>query len=431
MKRGLDLGVFHIIPLLLMAAAPGITATATAGDSLAATRNELPILPLDTVLSRVLARNPELRMWELRAQGRSEAARGATAWMAPEFGVGGNELPYGGGTSDMTPGDPALMLSVLQMIPGPGKRGARQRHLASLADRDRAEGRWMRSQLLADAKSQYFRMVTTTRKLGVLREAEEVMAFMLEVAEVRFKLRQSDLATVFEARARLEELKTMGTREESMRKQAGMALALLMASPEQAAFAPDTALRLRGYAESPEPVDLDRRGDIAMVGREIKSMELNLEVMRSQGRPDFGFQFNHMEMLDMGRRFSAMAMMTLPLAPWSSGMVRADVASMEKDIESMQSELEARRLMARRMATEMRLMLQSETAQFTRFEQKVTPAYRKSLDASMAAYQEGAGDLFRVLDTWDRWVMARMEALEHLEKALVLEAEYERESGRL
>ena len=163
-------------------------------------------------------------MWELRAQSRIEAAKGANAWMAPELGVGGSELPYGS-ASDMTPGDPALMLSARQMIPGPGKRGARRRYLESLAEGDRAEGRWMRARLLADAKSQYFRMATTTRKLAVLREAESVMAFMLEVAEVRFKLRRDDMATVFEARARLQELKTMGTGEEAIRRQAASALA--------------------------------------------------------------------------------------------------------------------------------------------------------------------------------------------------------------
>ncbi len=368
-------------------------------------------------------------MWELRAQSRIEAAKGANAWMAPELGVGGSELPYGS-ASDMTPGDPALMLSARQMIPGPGKRGARRRYLESLAEGDRAEGRWMRARLLADAKSQYFRMATTTRKLAVLREAESVMAFMLEVAEVRFKLRRADMATVFEARARLQELKTMGTGEEAMRRQAASALAYLMAAPEQAAFAVDTAVSLQGYSQEAETPDIDRRGDIARVDREIKSMELNLESMRRQGRPDFGIQFDHMEMLDMGRRFSAMAMMTLPLAPWSGSMVRADVASMQKEILSMRSDREARRLMAQRMAAEMRLMLLSESAQYTRFQEEVTPAYRKSLDAAMAAYQEGVGDLFRVLDTWDRWVMARMEALEHQEKALILEAEYERESGR-
>jgi outer membrane protein TolC len=323
------------------------------------------------------------------------------------------------------------MVSVRQMIPGPGKSAARKRYLASLADKEMAEGLWMRAQLLADAKIQYFRMASSTRKRVVLREAEGVMAFMLEVAEVRFKLRRADMATVFEARARLEELKSMRSMEESMGRQALSALSLLMAAPDQAPFAADTGVRLQGYAQAQGKVDLGKRGDIVRIDRELKSMEFNLEVMRRQGRPDFGIQFEHMEMFDMGRRYSAMAMMTLPFVPWSSSMVRSDVNAMRKDIEAMRADRDARRLMARRMAAEMLLMLQNESAQFTLFNEKIAPAYRKSLDAAMAGYQEGAGDLFRVLDTWDRWVMARMQSLEHLEKALVLEAEYERESGKL
>lgn len=216
-----------------------------------------------------------------------------------------------------------------------------------------------------------------------------------------------------------------------MRQQALSALSLLMASPDQPAFAADTGVHLKGYAQERGVEDIGKRGDIVRIDRELKSMELNLEVMRLQKRPDFGVQFDHMEMFEMGRRYSAMAMMTLPFAPWSSSMVRSDVEAMRKDIASMRAERDARRLMAGRMAAEMLLMLKNESAQYALFNDGVSPAYRKSLDAAMAAYQEGAGDLFRVLDTWDRWVMARMQTAEHLEKALVLEAEYERETGKL
>lgn len=410
---------------LMVTALPVTAASSAPHDS-------LPVLSLDTVLARVLNRNPEIRMWELRAQAKAAAAEGAKAWMAPELGLGGADLPYGM-ASDMASGDPAMMISLRQMIPGPGKRAARGNHLASLAEKEKAAGIQARSRLIADARSQYYRLAMSHRKQGVLREAEGVMAFMLEVAEARFKHRRADLATVFEAQAGLVKLQSMLAMEESMGRQARSALAHLMAMPEAAAFSADTAdaaLKLRDIDPAGGDSSLNRRGDILRMDRELSSMELGLESMRRQGRPDFGIQVDHMEMFRMGRRYSAMAMMTLPWAPWASGMVRSDVKAMRKEIESMRADREAMRLMARRMAEEMLIMLRSESALFRRSAEEIAPAYRKSLDAAMAAYQEGAGDLFRVLDTWDRWVMARMESLEHLEKALVLEAEYERESGR-
>lgn len=391
-------------------------------------------LPLETALERVRTRNPELRMWEQKAQARSAQAEGAKAWMAPEVGIGGTELPYGQmeDPSMEAPGDPALMLSFRQMVPGWGKRKARGRYLASLAGTERAGGAWMRARLLADAKGQYFRMGTAARRLAVLGESERVMEYMVKVAETRFRNRQADLATVEQAKARLHELGTMRIMEESMERQAASALALLMADSSSSPFSVDTTLGLRGYADQPaESLQVDTRADLAQVDESIQSMQLNLEWMRRQGRPDFGFQFDHMEMFDMGRRFSVMGMVTLPSAPWSSGMIRADAKAMAKDIEAMRSEREARRLMGLRMAREMRVMLKSETERYRRFTDGVIPSYRISLDAAMAAYQEGAGDLFRVLDIWDDWVMARMTALDHFGRALVLEAEYERETGGL
>ncbi len=393
----------------------------------------LPVLSLDSALAHVAARNPELRIWEEKAQARSAQAEGAKAWMPPELGVGGSQLPYGSGeAANMAPGDPALMVSFRQMIPGPGKRESHARYLTSLALRERAGGAWMRTVLLADAKIQYFKMAAAERRLAVLAEGESVMSYMLKVAETRFRHRQTDLATVQEAKARLLELGSMRLMEKATEKSAAAALSTLMADSALFEYSVDTALSLRGYALlPPDSVKVAARSDLAQIDATVQSMRLNVEWMSRQGRPDFGIQFDHMEMFDMGRRYSVMGMMTLPLAPWSGGMIRSEVRSMQKDLQSMGSERAAHTLMALRMAREMQVMLKSEVDQLGQYDGQIVPAYRMGLDAAMAGYQEGTGDLFRVLDTWDHWVMARMTALEHFGKALVLEAEYERETGKL
>ena len=392
-----------------------------------------PLLSMDTVFNRVLTRNPELKMWEQKSQAKFAQAAGAKSWIAPDIGVGGTELPYGMGESGtMAPGDPALMISFRQMIPGWGKLGSRSRYLVSLANQDKAGGAWMKAILLADAKTQYFKIAIAERRLVVLAETEAVMSYMLKVAESRFKHRQADLAIVQEAKAKLGELGAMRTMESSNREQAVSALRLLMADSSLLDFSVDTTLSLRGYAnQASESLQVDMRPDLVQVDESVKSMELNLDWMRRQNRPDFGIQFDHMEMFDMGRRYSIMGMVTLPWAPWSKGMVSSEIKAMNLDLKSMRSERQARKLMALRMAREMHLMLKTEVEQARQYSENVIPAYRMSLDASMATYQEGSGDLFRVLDTWDRWVMARMAALEHFGRALVLEADYERETGKL
>ena len=414
-------------------AAPAPETPQRAGSGQISAPSSLFVLSMDTVLNRVLDRNPELKMWEQKAQAKTALGASAKAWMAPEIGIGGSDLPYGmGEAANMVPGDPAMMFSVRQMIPGFGKNGSRARYLESLAAQDKAGGAWMRANLLADAKTQYSRIATADHRLTVLGEAEAVMAYMLKVAEARFKHRQADLATVQEAKARLEELGAMRIMERSNRNQAVSALRLLMADSSLVEFSVDTSLGLRGYAaQATEDVQVDSRPDLEQADDAVRSMELNVDWMRRQNRPDFGIQFDHMEMFDMGSRYSVMAMVTLPWAPWSSGMVRSEVKGMKLDIQSMRSERNARKLMALRMAREIHLMLKAETEQANQYTGSVVPSYRMSLDASMAAYQEGSGELFRVLDTWDRWVMARMTALEHLGRALVLEAEYERETGKL
>ena len=65
-------------------------------------------------------------------------------------------------------------------------------------------------------------------------------------------------------------------------------------------------------------------------------MQLNQQLQKFQAKPDFKIRFDHMQPLgNMPTVFTAMAMVSIPIAPWSSKMYKSEVKGMGYDIEAM------------------------------------------------------------------------------------------------
>lgn len=130
---------------------------------------------------------------------------------------------------------------------------------------------------------------------------------------------------------------------------------------------------------------------------------------------------------NMPTQFSAMAMVSIPIAPWSSKMYKAEVRGMQYEIEAMKKGREA-------ILTETRGMLAGMANQIIRMEQqlgnyetKIIPALRKNYQTLMLAYEENREQLPIVIDGWEALNMAQMEYLEKMEAYYTMIVSYEKE----
>ncbi len=82
------------------------------------------------------------------------------------------------------------------------------------------------------------------------------------------------------------------------------------------------------------------RNDIKKMEYNIQSMQLNIEAMKKQSRPDFRLRFDHMSPLTkmMPKAFSVMGMVSIPIAPWSSTMYKSEAKGMTYEIAAMNKE---------------------------------------------------------------------------------------------
>lgn len=389
------------------------------------------VLSLDSVLAIIDRQNPMLQEYDKRAKAFDEYATGARSWMAPMVGAGTFMTPYGNQML-MDEGDKgAWMFTIEQEIPNPAKLNANRRYLLSRGGVEK-EGRSIQfNTLRAEARTYYYQWLVAEEKLKVLNENERIIDLMLKLARIRYPYNQGSLGNVYKAEGRLNEVQNMKLMTRSDIEEKGFRLKALMNIPGTDSIMIDTATVIDfTYDEIINDTSAlsDQRSDIRQIDQTIEVMRLNQQLQKFQAKPDFKIKFDHMQPIgNMPTQFSAMAMVSIPIAPWSSKMYKAEVRGMQYEIEAMKKGREA-------ILTETRGMLGGMANQIMRMEQqlenykaKIIPALRKNYQTLMLAYEENREQLPIVIDGWEALNMAQMEYLEKVEEYYTMIVTYEKE----
>ncbi|RIJ34329.1 TolC family protein [Pontibacter oryzae] len=391
-------------------------------------------LPLDSVLQNIRSNNPMLQQYDLRAKAQDAYAEGATSWMAPMVGGGLFMVPYSGNAEDPSDRQGSYMLSAEQAIPNPAKQRAKQAVFDSRAAIEQAKAEVLYNELRAKAKTAYYNQVVLTKKLNVLQDNARIMEYMLKLARIRYPYSQGKLGSIYKAEARLHEVENMQLMTQSEIQQQSVQLNILMSLPKAQPLAVDTLLSI------PAPVALStdtaylnqNRSDLRQLDRTIESMRLSVEQERLERKPDFRVSFNHMTPRSsmMPGMFTAMGMVSIPIAPWSGKMYKANTKAMNLEVEAMQRERESILNEAQGMIRNMALELNAKREQVENYRTKILPALKKNYDVTMLAYEQNSTDLPDVIDAWEALNMAQMEYLNNLQALYQLAAAYEREVER-
>jgi cobalt-zinc-cadmium efflux system outer membrane protein len=171
-----------------------------------------------------------------------------------------------------------------------------------------------------------------------------------------------------------------------------------------------------------------QRSDVRQLDRTIEVMRLNQQLQKVQSRPDFKIRFDHMQPLgDMPTQFTAMAMVSIPIAPWSSRMYKSELKGMHYDIEAMKRGRESILIETRGMLAGMSARLRGMQLQLDNYLTKIIPALRKNYETVMLAYEENREQLPMVIDAWEALNMAQMEYLNKREEYYIMIVNYEKE----
>jgi cobalt-zinc-cadmium efflux system outer membrane protein len=389
------------------------------------------VLPLDSIIAIMERQNPMLQEYDNKAKALTIYAKGAKSWMAPMIGAGTFMLPYSKEEGMHESDKGAIMFSFEQSIPNPAKLNANKNYLESLAAIEEQRRSVQFNKLRSEAKTYYYAWLVAEKKIKLLKENERILELMLKTARIRYPYNQGSLGNIYTAEGRLNEIQnmilmTMGDIEES----SWMLKTLMNASPDlkievdttrEIIFEPNQlfydTVTLRDY-----------RSDIRQINKTIETMLLNQRLQRFQAKPDVKLRFDHMQPVgDMPSQFTAMVMVSIPIAPWSSKMYRSEYKGMQFEIEGMKKNREALLLETRGMLAGMAGKLSRMKQQLGNYETKIIPALYKNYKVLMLAYEENREQLPMVLDGWEALNMAHMEYLDKLEEYSKMIVRYENE----
>ena len=388
-------------------------------------------LSLDTIFSIIDRQNPMLKEYDYKIKALDEYSAGARSWMAPMVGAGTFMTPY---PNQMLMDDRdkgAWMFSVEQEIPNPAKQNANRIYLESRADVEEQNRASRLNELRSEAKQYYYQWLVAEKKMSVLRQNAKIMELMLKLATLRYPYNQGSLGNIYKAEGRLAEVQNMllmtrsGIEENSFRLKALLDLPPSDSIMIDTTAAPDFELVKLIYDTATLS---EHRSDIRRIDETIKVMRLNQELQRYQARPDFKIRFDHMQPIgNMPSQFSAMAMISIPIAPWSSKMYKSEIKGMQYEIEAMKQERKAILLETRGMIAGMASQIRRMKQQLDNYEGKIIPALRKNHETVMLAYEENREQLPMVIDSWEALNMAQMDYLEQLEEYYTMIVSYEKE----
>jgi len=393
------------------------------------------VITLDSVLAIIDRKNPMLQEFDSKVAALNAYAKGSKSWMAPMVGVGPYWYPYPGQTIMSEAEKGMFMATIEQDIPNPAKLNAKRNYFASKADVQQ-QGRAIQYNLLrSEAKAMYYKWLVAEQKQNALRENERIIELMLKLARIRYPYNQGSLGNVYKAEGRLHEVQNMMLMTDADIEEFSFRLKTLMNVDVNDSIMIDTTMTVKF-----EPLQLVydtsllsmQRSDVKQINESIEAMYLNQQLQRVQAKPDFRIRFDHMDPRGEGmpQQFSLMAMVSIPIAPWSSKMYKAEVKGMQYDIEAMKKNRESLLIEARGMLAGMANQLVRMQQQLQNYNDKIIPALRKNYEIVMLAYEENREQLPMVIDAWEAMNMAQLEYLEKLENYYNMIVNYEKELER-
>jgi outer membrane protein TolC len=394
------------------------------------------IMSLTQVLEKIERDNPMLAGYKTRAEALNNYAEGARAWMAPMAGIGTFMTQYpslsGKNKAAMADGDESdrgsLMISVEQTIPNKNKLDANRRYLGEKSKTEELKRNQQWNELRFQARQAYYTWSVAEEKLKELEQTAGIVKMMAETTVSRLAYNQSTPTAVYRAQARVAEIENMKLMTESLIQESKAALTTLMNLSEDVALGIEPVSLPLENLIIPDTTSLaQKRSDILGMDREIELMKLNRKLQSLQNKPDVRLRFDHMQSYgDMPDQFTAMAMFTIPVAPWSSKMYKSEIAGMTGEIQSMRQERSALLIETRGMINRMVLQIRNMKAQLGRYESAIIPALQRNYESLNIAWEENRETLPMVLDGLEALTMARLEYLEKKQSLYMMIAAYEK-----
>ncbi|MDW8129203.1 MAG: TolC family protein [Bryobacterales bacterium] len=371
---------------------------------------------LEQLIAEALERNPEIQAAMHRYQALRSKASQEAALPEPTLSIGytsvGRPYPFAGlGHQPMA--NAGVMYT--QEFPAPGKRRLRAAGALEQARAGLRALEQVRLEVVSRLKQAYYRLAYSVHAEENLRERAELLEAFLKVAEARYAAGLASQQDVL--RAQLE-LANLGAERDRLTGQAKLLEAQIRRLLARPAHTPlGRPAKLVSPGELPplaQFLEAAAQGSPALAEREsrIAGAEIALNLARRDAWPDLALSGGYFSMGAMGSMYMVRLDLKLPL--FYARKQRAAVAGFLDQLEAQRRELESAALDLRYRIEE-EYTAASVAARLARlYATTLVPQAQLALEASLASYQSGAGDLAGVLSDFEKLLRYELGRLEEI-----------------
>lgn len=345
-----------------------------------------PPLPLDEAVREALERNPSVG--SRRADAEAARAKPDTERALPPPMLEAQAWQWPRDT--VNPGDVQWMAMVGQEFPGRGKRALRVAMAQREASMREGEVAVEAVRVAGEVRRAYVDLWLARATLDVYADRVRLLRQVADAAEAKYaagRASQQDIVRALVEISRVHELAVMARERARM---ARVALNSLMGrqpdEPIGEVSLPDPPADVPGTSAL---VDLarQRHPELALVERAREVVSAEIDVAKSDRRPNFVVQGGYMWMPEMRDAFTARVGITWPGAPWARRGIEARV----READARRTALDARRLAVEntlaRMAGEGRVRALAARERADLVDASLLPQATHALELARAEYQ--------------------------------------------
>ena len=384
-------------------------------------------MSLNNILDSIRLRHPVVKMYDSEIRSMDEAAKGARSWMSPQIGFGQFMTPYNVNLwqkrGEMQ-GMGSVMLSAEQMFPNKKKLDANEAYMNAMSATEKEMKEAKINDLVSNAKQLYFEWIILDKKLKVVKENEKLLEFMIRNAELRYKNGLDKISAYYKTKAALGNSKNMQLMYENDIREKRIRLNSLMNRDPMSSLEIDSAYQFNDYSDLLFDKDFfyQNRSDLKALDNEINKSQLKQELEKQSLKPEIGVKFdNAIGFGGQPMQYSAMVMVKLPMAKWSSKMNKANIESLKWKEDALQGQKEMMANEYSGMAYGMRNEFELNQNQLKLYELEIIPALQNNYRSMQTGYEQNTEELFMLYDAWEKLNMTQIEYFDILSKAFSMQ----------
>jgi outer membrane protein TolC len=389
-------------------------------------------MQLDEITNTINRQHPSIKMYDAEIRALDEVAKGARSWEAPEINTGFWMTPYNPSlwkkNRDGTSGMGQYMIGVQQMLPNRKAQDAKAAWMQAMSSVNKQRKNATLNDLYAEAKRNYNEWVVIKKKLSILDQDKQLLQFMMQNTEMRYKNGLGKISAYYKVKAALGTIENIQLMLNNGILQRKIALNTLMNREKTTDFDIDTIYSIRDFSGYIfDSASFNSRSDIKAVDEDIHLTWLQQKAESTKLKPQFGISYDHMFGFGgLPMQYSLMATLKLPMAKWASKEYKANAESLKWKTVSLNEQKEVMINQFSGSAFELRNDIELKKKQLKLYESNILPALRNNYKTMQLGYEQNTEELFQLYDAWETLNMTQLEYLDQLQQLLIMQVELEK-----